>query len=424
MALIHSTASGTMEGKVGNTTYYTESGRQLARTAYNSSNYGKSARRSYNQQKWRVRWANLVNFYRNSQGWMYYAFESKKKGQTDYNKFMSLNVNASALYLTKNEAACGGCIASNYLVSEGTMFPITMTLSGDHFITNIATTLEGNFNSTTIAALTADLIACNTWLEEGCQISFISYQQYLDENSVPRVICTPYELTLDLNDNSIVSDYLPEFCFQGDGEYIITGTNVSPGAHCFVLSQTKNGKTYVSTQRLVAYQNEAIINEYGSESQLNKAIESYGVDDEYFLESGSEETSTTPQPISINSITINGTAWDGKTLGQQIDLSGNINVVATCAGELTDAIDPFFYCYISNSVNILVTASSYTKTISGNIVTFAITSAVVSSGYSGTARVFNVWQFGFAGENGNTQYTFGASSAAALGYTPAESGEM
>lgn len=423
MALIHSTASGVMNGKVGNTTYYSEQGRQLARTAYNSSNWGKSARRSYKQQAWRVRWANLVNFYKASQGWMYYAFESKKKGQTDYNKFMSLNVNASPFYLTKEEASSGGCIASNYLVSEGSMFPISMVLNGNYFVTNIATSYSGKFDGVTIAELSADLIEHNSWLSEGCQISFISYQQYLDDNLVPRVICTPYEMTLDLSSDLLVPDFLPSFCFQGNGEYIVTDTNVSPGAHCFVLSKTIDGKTYVSTQRLISYQNSDLIGEYSSEAQLEKAIDSYGVDDEKFLESGSEETDTTAQPIAINSITINGISWNGKSLGFNIDIDSSITIVAQCAGDVTGAIDPTLKCYLNSDVNIQIGQSGVTAVVNGSQVTFNITNPIVLSGYSGSATTFYLWQFSFADESGTKQYSFGASSAAALGYTPSSSGD-
>ena len=63
--------------------------------------------RTTQQMTQRVKWSNLVNLYRANRSWMKYAFETKKTNQSEYNKFMSLNVAASAIYLPKNVAAAG-----------------------------------------------------------------------------------------------------------------------------------------------------------------------------------------------------------------------------------------------------------------------------------------------------------------------------
>ena len=98
--------TGDMYGQVGRL------GQNVYYTAYSETRSRKLAAsvtnpRTQAQMLQRVRWANLVNFYRVNKEWMKYAFETKKKNQSEYNKFMSLNVASSPIYLTKQEAGGG-----------------------------------------------------------------------------------------------------------------------------------------------------------------------------------------------------------------------------------------------------------------------------------------------------------------------------
>ena len=312
MAKMRAPISFMLEGKVGAITFYTSEGRQISRASSNVSNYGVSAKRTTRQQRRRVRWANLVNFYKISQDWMYFAFESKKKGVSDYNKLMSLNVSSSQIALTKNQAASGACVADSYQVTEGSLPPIMMRHQGDIWLTNIAIGLESITDTTTIAEFSRSVLAANSWMKENMQISFISYMQEIDSLGIPRVRCTPYELTLSKSSTETVRSYLPEFCSSLTNGYLATSDEIATGCFTYILSLTENGKTSVSTQRLVN-NNTQMTARFSSDDQLQLAVKSYSVTNTRFLESGSEPTDQTLKDNYIQRITMDSSEFNEST---------------------------------------------------------------------------------------------------------------
>lgn len=305
MAYIRNTAAMQLKGKVGNTTYYVESGRQLARVSQNSSNYGETARRSEAQQFQRGKWGNLVNFYKASKSWMRKAYETKKRTQSDYNRFMQLNTQDARIYLTKNMYANGGCVVDMFRISEGSLRSIQTNKVGDLYKTDLrvgSLTIDAD---TTIADLTQALLLNNNQLRDNMQISFISYQQDVDTYGTPYIICTAYELTLDSIGGQKVRAYLPEFCSSVVDGCLGTNNRISTGAFAYVLSETLNGVTRVSTQSLIT-KNDGLINQYSSLSAQRESIDSYGVDEDIFLTSGSVPTDPTPQPIYLQRIGVVG----------------------------------------------------------------------------------------------------------------------
>lgn len=304
MAKMRSNASLKLNGRVGAFTFYTSEGRQISRVSENSSNYGKSATRTKNQQSRRVRWANLVNFYKLSRNWMYYAFENKKPGVSDYNKFMSININGSIVALTREQAASGGCVVEPFQVTEGSLMPIQIEHVGNQWQTNIKSSLAEINENTTIGEFTQSVLGLNSWLHENMQISFISYQQTVSAYNIPRAICTAYEVTLKLNSTQLLRDYLPDFCSTIVNNALGTNDNISIGAFTYVLSDTVEGKTLVSTQRLIN-NNILTIGEYSTNEQINAAIKSYGENSKRFLMSGSEPTTATGKEKYLVDMLIN-----------------------------------------------------------------------------------------------------------------------
>lgn len=324
MAYIRNTAAMQLKGKVGNTTYYVESGRQLARVSQNSSNYGDTARRSEAQQFQRGKWGNLVNFYKASKSWMRKAYETKKRTQSDYNRFMQLNTQDARIYLTKNMYANGGCVVDTFRISEGSLRSIQVNKVGDTYKTDLrvgSLTIDAD---TTIADLTQALLLNNNQLRNNMQISFISYQQDVDTYGTPYIICTAYELTLDSEGGQKVRAYLPEFCSSVVESFLGTNNRISTGAFAYVLSETLNGVTRVSTQSLIA-KNDELINQYSSLSAQRESIDSYGVDEDIFLTSGSVPTDPTPQPVYVQSIGVTG---------GNVDLKYNVGDVGPEVGAI------------------------------------------------------------------------------------------
>lgn len=304
MAVIRNTASALRKGKVGNETYYVSLNKQIVRVAQNDSNYGESASRTQRQQNNRVKWANLVNFYKLSKAWMRKAFETKKSNQTDYNRFMQLNLANSRIYLTKEAAMASAVVVDAFVISQGSLRTINITSHENHWDTDILLGALSIGPATTVAEFSMAVLAANNWARENMQISFVSYQQDTDQFGFPVAICTAYEVTLDTSSTSLLRDHLPEFCSQSDSNGRLgTSNNISIGAFAYVISQTIGGKTLVSTQSLVV-NNSGFISQYSSTSALMAATASYGVQGDVFLDSGSMEVQSTPQPIFITELLI------------------------------------------------------------------------------------------------------------------------
>lgn len=316
MAKIRNTAAMLHTGRIGNTTYYVSKGEQIARVSRNSSNYGADASRTTAQQSNRVKWANLVNFYRASASWMKKAFENKTKRQSDYNKFMSVNLPAARVYLPKNLAAMGACVVDAYRVSEGSLPSIAVNAEGPGWMTSIELGTLAITDATTVAEFTLAVLANNKTITEGMQISFVSYQQDIDGAGVPRPICTAYEVTLSRTNTATLRSYLPGFCTAVVKGCLGTSSNISVGGFAYVLSDSTTGTTRVSSQTLIN-NNQELLDTYTSASAKEDAIVSYGVDADVFLMSGSEPSTPAGQPQYISGIAVNNIVIvnGGRTIG-------------------------------------------------------------------------------------------------------------
>ena len=90
---------GNGSGKVGNLVVATRAGEQITRVYQPRVANPKS----YQQMLQRAKFANAVKFYKKSvQNFFKFAFEDKKKGESDYNAFMRHNVMNSALLIKGN----------------------------------------------------------------------------------------------------------------------------------------------------------------------------------------------------------------------------------------------------------------------------------------------------------------------------------
>lgn len=333
MAIVRNAANMVRKGRVGDATYYVSKGQQVVRQARNDSNYGETARRSEAQQERRIMWANLVNFYKVSADWMPAAFETKSRAQTDYNKFMSVNMVGARIALTKAQAAAGACIVDGYLVTQGSLPSVDITRTADAWYTNIGLGDLQITADTTNAELTAALIANNANIQEGMQISFVSYQQSWDAMDIPRVICRLYEITLSLNNSSKVRNYLPDFCSTSVNGMLGTSNNISKGGFAYIVSDKRAGRVRVSTQYLQVYNSEAIVL-FTSEMQRRQAIVSYGLDTEVILSpTGTSEQEPEPQPNYIEKINLGGKFFQyGDYIGPMSGY-GNVNLTILLANN-------------------------------------------------------------------------------------------
>lgn len=265
--------------------------------------------RTVDQMSQRVKWANLVNFYRANKSWMKFAFETKPTNRTDYNQFMSLNVSSSRIYLPKGIANQGGCVVDSYVMTQGSLPSIEVTEGSDEWETNLYLPAYFELTSTsTVAEVSRALLQSNPALREGDQISFIRFTQQTNSNTgVPFVVVRKYEVILNSSDLRFFYQFMPE-------DYIISSVSSlqgtitvnnsgNAGGFILILSRTTGGKTYVSTQSVVVANNDALIQAYSSSNALQTAIDSYGESTEPFLTSTTaEQDSQAPVQASVLSV--------------------------------------------------------------------------------------------------------------------------
>ena len=268
------------------------------------------------QMSQRVKWSNLVNFYRANASWMKYAFETKKQTQSEYNKFMSVNITASRIALTKDMAASGAVVAYPYIITQGSLPSIEWVNAKDTINSNIyinpSETME---DYVSVADFSRALIDNNPALREGDQISLIRVTQMTNAaTGYPYIIVRKYEMLLDTSLSLPWKDFLPEGFFNANASekaiaLRVTKTNRN-GGFAMVISRTIGGKTYVSTQSLVMVNNEELISKYSSASAIADAISSYGESADAFLSTTSANSiSSAPIALTINYATIDGKTY-------------------------------------------------------------------------------------------------------------------
>lgn len=299
--------------------------------------------RTVSQMNQRVKWANLVNFYRINSGWMKFAYETKKTNQSEYNKFMSLNVSNSRIFLPKSLAAQGACVVDSYLMTQGSLASIEVTKETDYWTTNLFLGDNGGLTTNiTVGEVSQMLLENNPAIREGDQLSFIRFSQLTSPSSgVPYVVVRKYEVIIKANDTRPFFEFMPNDYISsepGDDTDVMTVLDSgNAGGFLLCLSRTVGGKTYVSTQSIVVANNDALIAQYSSSTALQEAIDSYGESDEPFLTSTTaEEDNQASVPTTLVTAEIDDVE---KPFGQLAQLA-NLAQDATIEAQLSAVLSP------------------------------------------------------------------------------------
>ena len=262
-----------MRGKVGNWVYARLNGQTVAKEKADKK---ATPTRSNAQMLTRMQWANLVNLYGAFKGTLHPSFENKPITRSDYNMFISANVNANPVYLTQNQARQGGCLVAAYQITRGKLPSITVEFGNNDIPeTNIAVGSLTIGNSTTLKAFSDAIIQNNSGWMSGDQLSVFVAHQMMDANTgVPRVEINAVEITLDsAGDTTMLSDLVETSFFSVvDGCLALSGP--VNGGVAFVHSRYVNGKTSVSTQFFVV--NNSYLAQYQTSAAYQNAVASYG----------------------------------------------------------------------------------------------------------------------------------------------------
>lgn len=299
------------KGGAGGYTFYVREGEQVLRQRKNNSNYGESASRTLAQMYRRIRWGNLVNTFKAMKSWQAKAYDSKTSGQTDYNIFVSLNINTATVGSTKGMNQAGAAVWQAFQVSRGSLPPIANGLSSGNsqFITDVklSITITG---STTIGQLAADIIANNPQFVAGDNLALITFRNWTPAGGrFPYAASVYQEITLDAaNTNPLTSiPVVGSRIVKTSGNVLgisTTTSEASDSAHevGFVAIHARQSAStlQVSSQSIVML-DEQFINQYsGSEWDLF-CIESYGQTEDVPLNPSFKRA-------SVSSITANGSA--------------------------------------------------------------------------------------------------------------------
>ena len=262
-----------MRGKVGNWVYARLNGQTVAKEKADKK---ATPVRTRAQMLTRMQWANLVNLYGSFKGTLHPSFENKPMTKSDYNMFISANVNANPVYLTKEQARQGGCLVAAYQITRGKMPSITVEFGNNNVPeSSIAVGTLTIGNSTTLKAFSDAIIQNNSGWLSGDQLSvYVAYQMIDANTNVPRVEINAIEVTLDsAADTTMLSDILETSFFSVvDGTLALSGP--VNGGVAFVHSRYVNGKTSVSTQFFVV--NNTYLAQYQTNSAYENAVLSYG----------------------------------------------------------------------------------------------------------------------------------------------------
>lgn len=296
--------------------------------------------RTVSQMNQRVKWANLVNFYRINSSWMKFAYETKKTNQSEYNKFMSLNVSNSRIFLPKSLAAQGACVVDSYIMTQGSLASIEVTVGDGEWITNL---FIGDTDimrqNVTVGEVSQALLENNPAIREGDQLSFIRFSQLTSPSSgVPYVVVRKYEVIVKADDTRPFYEFMPREYIGVDsvttGYAIAVNDSGNAGGFLLCLSRTVGGKTYVSTQSIIVANNDALIAQYSSSTALQEAIDSYGESEEPFLTSTTaEEDNQASVPTTLVTASIDDVE---KPFGQLAQLA-NLAQDATIEAQLSAA---------------------------------------------------------------------------------------
>lgn len=303
----------------------------------------------------RVKWANLVDFYRLNSSWMKYAYENKKRNQTEYNRFMQLNVRPSDIYLTKQEAEEGSCVVNSYIMTQGSLQSITYTDQGTYVQTNIFVAKDSKLtDESSVAAWSDEIVANNPGIEYGDQLSFMRYTQMVNQNTgSPYVVLRKYEFIVSTENLQPISEFWPTDIIEirtigGESTLTVNHTG-NAGGMLMILSRTIKGKTYVSTQAILPIDNDDMIQAYSSQRQYEAAIESYGSNPDAFLDSKQADVANN-SPIELNllSATIGNTTYTkgqyvgvgSNFIGKKLTLNFNKNISGTVENVLVVAAEP------------------------------------------------------------------------------------
>lgn len=319
---------GKARGKVGSVVFSTLKGQQIAR----SYNANPNNPRSVNQMAQRILMGAPVLFYRHAtSNRLKFAFENKAQNQSDYNAFVSSNIDTQKIAMTKEMVANNFPAIGNWRLTKGSMLGInfvhTLTEGTAGKVgksiawakinpnTELRTFIEDSAEITDVPNdLVMEFFSQNYNYQEGDLLTFLSVSvpawvesgDVSYNGDVPAWLIRQYVLTGDTNVDSYFKAqgevslqnagglasglYFVTGSFGGsEGAFLIVVTDLSsrwnaygPGmvssGFAFIASSKHNGTIKVSSSRLnLSDAGIEVVELLTSDAMRQRAINSYAV---------------------------------------------------------------------------------------------------------------------------------------------------
>lgn len=281
---------GYARGKVGSLVFARRKGEQITR-AYNAN---PNNPRSTAQMLQRMKWANLVAFYRATQPKLKMAFENKPTGLSDFNAFMSANLGKTAVYLTKQQVNDGAAVISPYIISRGSLAPginVSLETGRVNFYLKLSgsTAFEGSSAQDYLDYFN-DVNAANGFVYQyGDQLTFFVAVQYSDEQGIPRVGVNTAKFVLGVNTFAEIRSAMGSlFTFDDNSNIAVSLAGDVPYAATVIVSRSQNGTLLTSDAALMMnVLPAALFNDLGLQP-FEVVARTYGWTDQAYLDPSDE----------------------------------------------------------------------------------------------------------------------------------------
>lgn len=167
-----------------------------------------------------------------------------------------------------------------YVISQGSLPSIQV--NGDTPATDIALGSLTIGDATTVSEFAQAVVQNNYGYSYGDQLSFFRLVQEEDsQDGHPYISVSATRVNLDPVDTTVLRDVAPATGFSTVNGSLGADAALAGAGVAWVHSRTVNGKTHVSSQRLVV--DNDLLAEHGTTQMLSAATKSYGSSTDIFI---------------------------------------------------------------------------------------------------------------------------------------------
>lgn len=262
------------------------------------------------QRRHRSRMANVVSFFRAIKPTQPNAWQYGNAGASSYNRFFSVNLASSPIFLTIEEARLRSCVIAPYIVSSGSLRPLAQSCVDGIFHSGVVVSAGLDLDSCTLGEFSASIIANNYGWQNGDKFYMCCLDQSMKlvgGRDFPAVLTKFFSVILDTTSSRLFSSLANysalELALADDGELICSSMHDAAfGIHSRIVA----GDLLSSPQRVVMRSfEEPTYLLYSSSVQEERAMKSYGYQEPVLLTPNSEVMPPIRPQAIISSILFN-----------------------------------------------------------------------------------------------------------------------